>query len=70
VEKAVSVTHSECVFVAFVIQHAVRKRLDILSPLACSALQQYSTISHKQHDYREKVTKHALSVMIFSTIFA
>ena len=28
-----------------------------------------STLSHKRHDFREKVTEHKMCVLIFSTIF-
>ena len=29
----------------------------------------FSTLSHKQHDFREKVVEHKISVLIFSTTF-
>jgi len=38
----------------------------ILSCVACLALQNSSTISHKQHDFREKV----LCILIFSVILS
>ena len=45
--KAVSVTYSECVSVALVIQHAERMRLNMLSSVACLALRYFSKLSHK-----------------------
>jgi hypothetical protein len=38
VEKAISITYSECAFVAFCIQHAKRMRRFILLSVACPAL--------------------------------
>jgi hypothetical protein len=38
VEKAISITYSECVSVALVIQHAKRMRRIILSSVACLAV--------------------------------
>ena len=42
----------------------------ILSYVACPALQYFSILPHKQHDFREKeVTEHKMCVLIFSTTF-
>jgi hypothetical protein len=51
-EKAVSITYCECVFVALVTVHAMRVRHIVISD--CPALQYISTLSHKQHEFREK----------------
>ena len=51
--KAISITYSECVFVALVIQHAMHMH-HIVICMACLALQHFSTLSHKQHDFRGK----------------
>ena len=42
----------------------------ILSSVACSALQYFSTVSHKRHDFREKKINIKIPVLIFSTTSA
>jgi len=59
-----------CVFVVLVIQHVKRMRRVILSSVASTALQNFATLSHKRHDFREKVTEHKKKcVFIFSITF-
>jgi hypothetical protein len=48
------VTYSECLFVALGIQNAMHMRPIILPSVSCSALQYFSTLSNKRHDFLEK----------------
>jgi hypothetical protein len=52
--KAISVTYSEYVSVALVIQHAKRMRRIIIPYLAFLFLPYFSTLFNKRHDFREK----------------
>jgi hypothetical protein len=67
--KAISITYSECVFVALVTQHAMRMRRVTLSCVACLTLPRFSTLSHKQHDFLKKVIQLKMCILIFCTRF-
>ena len=68
--KAISITYSECVFVALVTQHARRIRRIILTSGPVWLCDNFSILSHKQQDIRgEKITEHKMRVLIFSTAF-
>jgi hypothetical protein len=49
-----SISYSECVSVALVIQHAKRMRRIVLSSVAYPVKMYFSTLSHKWHDFRKK----------------
>jgi len=56
-----------CVCAALVILHAKRMRRAILLSMVCPALLYFSTLLHKQHDFRKEVIEYKGRVMIFST---
>ena len=69
--KAICVTYSEWVrvCVVWVIQHAKRMRRIILPSMAWLSPPYFSTLSHKRHEFREKVIENKMCVLVFSTTF-
>jgi len=61
--KATSVTYSDCVSVAFVIEYAMCKSGIILSAVPCLALLYFSASSHKVCDFTKKITAHKMCVL-------
>jgi len=55
-------------FIARFIQHVMRMRHIAICVLSVS-MKIFSTLSHKRHEFREKVTEHKMCVLIFSTSF-
>jgi hypothetical protein len=73
-EKTISITYSECVFVALGIQWAMRMRRLILSSVTRPALQYISILPHKRYDLRrgKKIFVHKIrfySPQLAETLF-
>ena len=63
-EKQLTVTSSECVFVALVIYHT-KLVSRIMPPATYLVLPYFSTSSHKQHDFLKKRLLNVNCVLIF-----
>jgi hypothetical protein len=66
--KAINITYSECVFVAFFIQHAKPMHHILLSPLACPFLPYFPTFSHHRYELKKKKLN-TQNILIFCTTF-
>jgi hypothetical protein len=55
-----TITYSECVFVTFGIQHAMRTRRIMLSSVACLVVQYFSVLPHKRTFLEKKSIEHKL----------
>ena len=65
--SAVSTRYSDFVFIALVIQDAKRLRRIAFSSATFPAVQYFSTLSHKQHDFRKNVPEYEMFVLTFLT---
>jgi hypothetical protein len=65
--KALSIINSECAFVALGIH--MQCACATLSSVACLALQYFSTLFQKRHDFRKKVVKREICVLTSSITF-
>ena len=63
--KAIIITYSDCVYLAFFTQYAINMLHIVLSSVDCPAPQYFSTLSHKRHDFLQKVSEHEMCVLIF-----
>ena len=62
-------TYSESEFVTLSIQRTMLMSRIIFSSVACPALQNFSTLSHKQNDFRKNVIGHKMFFDFLYNIF-
>jgi len=67
--RAISISYTECAFLALVILHVKRISHIILPSVACLAIPQFFTLSHKQHHFWKKLLN-VRCVFIFSELLS
>jgi hypothetical protein len=67
--KAISITYSECVSVALVIQHAMHMSRIIFVSVASVCVPYFSTLSHKRHVFRKAVMEYKMRALVLSKTF-
>ena len=67
-DKAISTTYSECVSAALVMQHAKRMRRIILSLVACLALPDFFTPSHKRQKFSAELFRIECDLILSTTL--
>jgi DNA-binding transcriptional MocR family regulator len=68
VEKSISITYSERVFVTLGIQHAMHMCHIVMFGLPHSTIF-FSTLSHQWYDFQKYSVRRKMCVLIFSTTF-
>ena len=61
-EKQIIITYSECVFLALVINHAMRMRPTVLSSVDCPALTYFSSLNDERRECGKIVVESEMCV--------
>ena len=63
--QTINITYSECVFITLFIQHKMRMHHIVIC--GRPSLKYFSTLSHKRHVFRKRVTEYKMCFLISST---